>query len=63
MGQPLDEGRSGAQGNQPEVAKKTLVKKPYVSPAILEYGSIAKLTESGVASGTDGPVGFMMGAP
>jgi hypothetical protein len=60
MGQPLDEGRSGTQESQPEVANKTQAKKPYVSPAILEYGSIAKLTESGLGSGVDGPVGFMM---
>jgi hypothetical protein len=62
MGQPLDGGRSGAQGTQPEVAKKAQVKKPYVSPAILEYGSMAKLTEFGGASAADGPVGMMMNA-
>lgn len=60
MRPPLDEGTSGAQEHQPEVAKQTQVKKPYVSPALMEYGSIAKLTEAGLNSGTDGPVGFMM---
>jgi hypothetical protein len=60
MGQLLDEGRSGAQEDQPEVLKKTQMKKPYISPALIEYGSIAKLTEAGGASGADGPVGFMM---
>jgi hypothetical protein len=60
MGQLLDEGKSGSQEIQPEVANKAQVRKPYVSPALLEYGSIAKLTESGVASAADGPVGFMM---
>jgi preprotein translocase subunit Sss1 len=60
MGQPLAEGRAGAQENQPEVAKKTQVKKPYVSPALLEYGSIAKLTEAGSGLLVDGIVGFMM---
>jgi hypothetical protein len=60
MGQPLDEATSGAQENQPEVTKTTHVKKPYISPTIVEYGSIAKLTESGGLSAADGPVGFMM---
>ena len=41
-------------------AEKPRVKKPYLSPSLVEYGSIAKLTESGVASAADGPVGFMM---
>ena len=62
MGQPLEGGGSGAQENRPEVAKKTRVKKPYVPPALLEYGSIAKLTEFGGASAVDGPVGMMMNA-
>lgn len=60
MAQPLDEGRSNAQGHQPEVANKTLVKKPYVSPAVFEYGSVAKLTQAGGFSAADGPIGFMM---
>jgi hypothetical protein len=60
MAQPLDRGRSGTQENQSEVAMQSQVKKPYVSPALIEYGDIAKLTESGGASGVDGPVGFMM---
>jgi hypothetical protein len=55
MGQPLGGERSGAQENRPEVAKK-----PYVPPALIEYGSIAKLTEAGGLSSADGPVGFMM---
>lgn len=59
MGQPLDEGRSGVQEHQPAVAKKTQTRKPYVSPVIFEYGSIAKLTAGGTATLADGP-GFMM---
>jgi hypothetical protein len=62
MGQLLDEGTSGAQVNQPEVTSTTRVKKPYVPPALLEYGSVAKLTEAGGLSAADGPVGFMMNA-
>jgi hypothetical protein len=60
MGQPIDEETSSAQENQPEVANKAQVKKPYVSPALLDYGSVAKLTESGSGTLVDGPVGFMM---
>lgn len=60
MGQLRDDGRSGAQEYQPMAAEKPRVKKPYLSPSLVEYGSIAKLTESGVASAADGPVGFMM---
>jgi hypothetical protein len=60
MGQPIDEGMSGAQENQPMDANQTQAKKPYISPALLEYGSIAKLTESGSGTLIDGPVGFMM---
>jgi hypothetical protein len=62
MVQPLDEGRSSVQENQPDGANKTQVKKPYVSPALFEYGSVAKLTEAGGLSAADGPTGFMMHA-
>jgi hypothetical protein len=62
MGQLLDDGVSGAQEHHPAVAKEAQVKKPYVSPALVEYGSIAKLTEAGGLSAADGPVGFMMNA-
>jgi hypothetical protein len=60
MGQPLDEETSGAQESQPEAAHQAQVKKLYASPALIEYGSIAKLTEAGGFSAADGPVGFMM---
>jgi hypothetical protein len=60
MGQPLDEETSGAQENQPEDGKNAQAKKLYTSPALIEYGSIAKLTEAGGFSAADGPVGFMM---
>ena len=38
---------------QPEIAKKTLEKKAYVSPELLEYGSINKLTQTASGSATD----------
>jgi len=44
------------QESQPEV-----VKKIYSSPSLLEYGSVAKLTQSGTGSGADGgPIPGMM---
>ena len=30
------------------------IKKTYTSPSLLEYGNIAKLTQNGATSGTDG---------
>ena len=50
MAQPIDERGSLDQGNQPEVAKQRSLKKIYISPTLLEYGSIAKLTQ-----GASGP--------
>lgn len=36
-------------------AERSLVKKPYVTPEVLEYGSIRKLTQSGATvSANDG---------
>ena len=36
------------------------VKKPYVKPALTEYGSVAKLTRAGSGSRNDGGGGGMM---
>lgn len=51
------EAESLNQESQPEVAKKI-----YSSPSLIEYGSVAKLTQSGNGSGTDGGIvpGMMM---
>ena len=39
-------------------------KKPYTKPSLVEYGSIAKLTQGGVGSGLDGGTsGRSMGLP
>ncbi|MBI2364600.1 MAG: lasso RiPP family leader peptide-containing protein [Deltaproteobacteria bacterium] len=38
---------------QSEVAKKSDVKRSYTPPRLLEYGNIAKLTQSGTVSGND----------
>ena len=60
MAQPtMDEERSITQKNQPAVAKKSRMKKSYSPPSLLEYGSIAKLTQQGTAAGTDLPSGMM----
>jgi hypothetical protein len=51
------EAESLNQEGQAEVVKKT-----YSTPCLLEYGSVAKLTQTGLGTGTDGGtmVGFMM---
>jgi len=39
--------------HQSDLANKTLAKEAYVSPRLLEYGSIAKLTQTGAATQGD----------
>ena len=41
-------------------AANTSRKKTYASPTLFEYGSVAKLTQAGGASTTDGEAGMMM---
>ncbi len=53
MAQPINKGRSINQEKQPEVAQKRPVKKSYVTPSLVEYGSVAKLTQSGGFTTTD----------
>jgi hypothetical protein len=36
-----------------------VTKKPYVSPQLIEYGNVEKLTRSGLGSGADGGTGSM----
>lgn len=45
--------------NKPPIALGMTAKKPYVTPCLVEYGSVAKLTQGGLGSVTDGG---MMGA-
>jgi hypothetical protein len=49
MFEKLDERRSSnisAPGSR-------IVKKTYLSPSVVEYGSVAKLTQNGAGSGVD----------
>ena len=39
---------------------RTTLKKTYISPNLLEYGNIAKLTQTGAGTGSDGGTGTMM---
>jgi len=39
--------------------KRAGVKKTYVLPSLIEYGSVAKLTQTGSGSGGDGGTGAM----
>ncbi len=52
-----EESRPSRPGTQLPAVKKT-----YVSPSLLEYGGIAKLTQNGAGSGADGGsvAGMMM---
>jgi hypothetical protein len=36
------------------------IKKAYTPPSLLEYGNIAKLTQGGAGTGSDGGTGTMM---
>ncbi len=58
MVQTPERGRPLNGENRPEVAKKRPVKKSYISPQLLEYGSITKLTQN--ASGPVNDIGGMM---
>ena len=53
MSQPIDEMKSINQKRGPEVGQKRAVKKSYVSPSLVEYGGIAKLTQTSAGTGTD----------
>lgn len=54
MTQPSDEGQLA--DNEAIQGQLHSVKKPYVSPGLVEYGSIVKLTQTGTVAGTDGTV-------
>lgn len=55
MGQLPEHGRSMPPQSQPEVAeKKTLAKKRYAFPSLMEYGSLAKLTHGSGGTMNDG---------
>lgn len=42
------------QNNRQTLVNKPAAKKPYTTPQLVDYGSIAKLTQSGFGTGTDG---------
>ena len=54
MARTPEQERPNKGENQPESAKRTRAKKTYVSPRLLEYGSVTKLTQSGAATLGDG---------
>jgi hypothetical protein len=49
----VEKKSSSSEANQPST------KKTYISPSLLEYGNIAKLTQGGGNSGGDGASGMM----
>jgi hypothetical protein len=42
------------QNNRQTPANAPTAKKPYTTPQLLDYGSIAKLTQTGNGTGADG---------
>jgi len=52
MTQPIDEKTSTKQAKT-DVAQQRAVKKSYRAPILIEYGGIAKLTQTAAGSGTD----------
>ena len=53
MSQPIDEMKSINREQRREDAPQRTVKKKYASPNLVEYGGIAKLTQTAAGSGTD----------
>lgn len=53
MTQPINERRLTKQGKGTDVAQQRAVKKSYKTPILIEYGGIAKLTQTAAGSGTD----------
>jgi len=52
--------RSEAENSLNRGNQLTIVKKAYATPRLWVYGSIAKLTQNGSGSGTDGGTGTSM---
>ena len=53
MSQPIDERKSINREQRREDAPKRAAKKKYARPNLVEYGGIAKLTQTAAGSGTD----------
>jgi len=53
MSQPIDEMKSINREQRREDAPQRAAKKKYASPNLVEYGGIAKLTQTSAGSGTD----------
>ena len=53
MSQPIDERKSINREQRREDAPTRAMKKKYASPNLVEYGGIAKLTQTSAGSGTD----------
>lgn len=54
MSQPPEEARSRKREQEGDATRKARAKKTYHPPSLVEYGSIAKLTQSGGTIGGDG---------
>lgn len=54
MGQHRDKEKTPDQNSQSKAGSKTDFKKPYVAPVLVEYGTIAKLTQGTRTTSRDG---------
>jgi hypothetical protein len=49
-----DKGKTPDPNSQAQTGEKTTSKRPYVSPVLVEYGTIAKLTQGHQSKNPDG---------
>jgi hypothetical protein len=49
-----DKGKTPDPNSQAQTGEKTTSKRPYVSPVLVEYGTIAKLTQGSGTKHGDG---------
>ena len=54
MGQHRDDGKTPNQDDPQDAGNNTVSRKPYVAPVLVEYGTIAKLTQGSLTRKTDG---------
>jgi hypothetical protein len=51
-----EDRRTGSQGNSSDLdrAKRSSPRRPYTTPSLVEYGSIARLTHTGGSTAREG---------
>ena len=59
MGKTTESGDFEGPGGQLDAADETPSKKEYSAPHLVEYGTLAKLTRSGLPGAAEGGMGSM----